>query len=52
MLGLTVRMKAIKLSAGLGVVTFEGPFGHVFFKGGHGDTTGNQTICLESGQRC
>ena len=45
-------MKAIKLSAGLGVITFEGPFGHAFFKGGHNDTTGNQTICVEQGRRC
>jgi CubicO group peptidase (beta-lactamase class C family) len=45
-------MKAIKLSAGLGVVTFEGPFGHAFFKGGHNDTTGNQAICVENGRRC
>ena len=45
-------MKAIKLSAGLGVITFEGPFGHAFFKGGHNDTTGNQAICVEKGRRC
>jgi CubicO group peptidase (beta-lactamase class C family) len=45
-------MKAIKLSAGLGVVTFEGPFGHAFFKGGHNDTTGNQAICVEKGRQC
>jgi len=45
-------MKAIKLSAGLGVITFAGPFGHAFFKGGHNDTTGNQAICVEKGRRC
>ena len=45
-------MSAIKLSAGLGVITFEGPFGHAFFKGGHNDTTGNQAICIENGRRC
>jgi len=45
-------MKAIKLSAGLGVITFEGPFGHAFFKGGHNDTTGNLAICVEKGRRC
>jgi CubicO group peptidase (beta-lactamase class C family) len=45
-------MEAIKLSAGLGVITFEGPFGHAFFKGGHNDTTGNQAICVENGRRC
>jgi CubicO group peptidase (beta-lactamase class C family) len=45
-------MKAVKLSAGLGVVTFEGPFGRGFFKGGHNDTTGNQAICVEKDRRC
>jgi CubicO group peptidase (beta-lactamase class C family) len=45
-------MNAIRLSAGLGVVTFEGPFGHAFFKGGHNDTTGNQAICVEKGRQC
>jgi CubicO group peptidase (beta-lactamase class C family) len=45
-------MKAIKLSAGLGVVIFEGPYGKAFFKGGHNDTTGNQMICLERHRRC
>jgi CubicO group peptidase (beta-lactamase class C family) len=46
------EMMAIKLSAGLGVVTFEGPFGRAFFKGGHNDTTGNQAICVEKDRRC
>jgi CubicO group peptidase (beta-lactamase class C family) len=45
-------MQAIKLSSGLGVVTFAGPFGHAFFKGGHNDTTANQAICVEKGRRC
>ncbi len=45
-------MTAIHLSAGLGVVTFDGPFGHAFFKGGHNDTTGNQAICVEKTRRC
>jgi CubicO group peptidase (beta-lactamase class C family) len=45
-------MTAIKLSAGLGVVTFEGRFGHAFFKGGHNDSTGNQAICVEKNRRC
>jgi CubicO group peptidase (beta-lactamase class C family) len=45
-------MTAIKLSAGLGVVTFEGPFGPAFFKGGHNDSTGNQAICVEKSRRC
>jgi CubicO group peptidase (beta-lactamase class C family) len=45
-------MTARKLAAGLGVVTFDGPFGHAFFKGGHDDITANQAICVEKGRRC
>ncbi|HYG49174.1 MAG TPA: serine hydrolase domain-containing protein [Allosphingosinicella sp.] len=40
------------LAAGLGVVTFEGPQGRGFFKGGHNDSTGNLWVCLERGRRC
>lgn len=40
------------LKAGLGVVTFTGPQGPGFFKGGHNDSTGNTMVCLERGQRC
>jgi CubicO group peptidase (beta-lactamase class C family) len=40
------------LAAGLGLVTFEGPQGRGFFKGGHNDSTGNMWVCLEKGQRC
>lgn len=40
------------LSAGLGVVTFEGPQGPGFFKGGHNDSTGNTMVCVERGRRC
>jgi CubicO group peptidase (beta-lactamase class C family) len=40
------------LAAGLGVVTFEGPQGRGFFKGGHNDSTGNIWVCLERGRRC
>jgi CubicO group peptidase (beta-lactamase class C family) len=41
-----------RLAAGLGVVTFEGPQGRGFFKGGHNDSTGNIWVCLERGRRC
>lgn len=41
-----------KLAAGLGVITFDGPQGRGFFKGGHNDSTGNMWICLEKGRRC
>ncbi len=40
------------LAAGLGVVVFNGPQGHGFFKGGHNDTTANTWVCVERGQRC
>ena len=42
----------IGLAAGLGVVVFDGPQGHAFFKGGHNDITDNQLICVERGERC
>lgn len=40
------------LAAGLGVVTFTGPQGRGFWKGGHNDSTGNIWVCLERGRRC
>ena len=40
------------LSAGLGVVVFDGPQGHGFYKGGHDGQTGNTMVCLETSQRC
>jgi CubicO group peptidase (beta-lactamase class C family) len=40
------------LQAGLGVVTFTGPQGPGFFKGGHNDSTGNTLVCVERGRRC
>ncbi len=40
------------LAAGLGVVTFSGPQGPGFQKGGHNDSTGNTWLCLEAGKRC
>ncbi len=44
--------KAIELSAGLGLVTFEGPLGHAFFKGGHDDSTANTAFCVDASRRC
>lgn len=41
-----------RLAAGLGVLTFNGPQGRGFFKGGHYDSTGNQWVCVERGRRC
>ena len=40
------------LAAGLGVVVFDGPQGHGFFKGGHDGQTANTLVCLERDQRC
>ena len=40
------------LAAGLGVVTFNGPQGRGFFKGGHNDSTANMWACVEKGRRC
>ena len=40
------------LYAGLGVVVFDGPQGHGFYKGGHDGQTANTMVCIEAGQRC
>jgi CubicO group peptidase (beta-lactamase class C family) len=40
------------LDAGLGVVVFDGPQGHGFYKGGHDGQTANTLVCLEHDQRC
>jgi CubicO group peptidase (beta-lactamase class C family) len=42
----------IGLAAGIGVVVFDGPQGHAFYKGGHNDITDNQLVCVEKGRRC
>ena len=46
------EMAPYRLSAGLGVISFESRFGPGFFKGGHNDWTGNQAICVERVKRC
>ncbi|UTW58669.1 beta-lactamase family protein [Kordiimonas sp. SCSIO 12603] len=46
------RAADINLSAGLGVITWKGPKGHYFSKGGHNDWTGNLVICEEESERC
>jgi CubicO group peptidase (beta-lactamase class C family) len=40
------------LYAGLGVVVFNGPEGHGFYKGGHDGRTANTMVCLERSERC
>lgn len=49
---LPVERRIPGLAAGLGVVTFVGPQGRGFFKGGHNDSTGNMWVCVEKRQRC
>lgn len=40
------------LAAGLGVITFTGPQGPGFFKGGHDGQTANTMVCIEKSKRC
>jgi CubicO group peptidase (beta-lactamase class C family) len=40
------------LYAGLGVIVFDGPQGHGFYKGGHDGQTANTLVCIEKSQRC
>jgi len=40
------------LYAGLGVITFDGPQGRGFFKGGHDEQTANTMVCVEKGSKC
>jgi CubicO group peptidase (beta-lactamase class C family) len=41
-----------KAKAALGVISFDGPQGQGWFKGGHNDTTANTLVCLTKKQRC
>ena len=49
---LPVDQRRADLAAGLGVVVFDGPQGHGFYKGGHNDSTANTWVCIEKGRRC
>lgn len=49
---LPVAERRPDLAAGLGLITFTGPQGRAFEKGGHNDTTGNSWICVEARQSC
>jgi CubicO group peptidase (beta-lactamase class C family) len=40
------------LYSGLGVIVFDGPQGHGFYKGGHDGQTANTLVCIEASQRC
>ncbi len=49
---LPVKEQRKDLAAGLGVVVFDGPQGHGFYKGGHDEQTANTMVCIEASQRC
>jgi CubicO group peptidase (beta-lactamase class C family) len=49
---LSVERQRKDLSAGLGVVTFDGPQGHGFFKGGHDGQTANMLVCIQKTKKC
>jgi hypothetical protein len=49
---LPVSKQRKDLYAGLGLIVFDGPKGHGFFKGGHDGQTANTMVCVEKTQRC
>jgi len=49
---LPVSKQRKDLYAGLGVIVFDGPQGHGFYKGGHDGQTANSMVCIESRKRC
>lgn len=49
---LPVNEQRKDLYAGLGVIVFDGPQGHGFYKGGHDGQTANTMVCLKTSQRC
>ena len=49
---LPVAHQRTDLFAGLGIVTFNGPQGAGFFKGGHDGQTANMLVCIEKARRC
>lgn len=51
-LDLPVSEQRKDLHAGLGVVVFDGPQGHGFYKGGHDGQTANSLVCIEKTKRC
>ena len=40
------------LQAALGLMTFSGPQGPAFIRGGHNDSTGNVWVCVQRARRC
>ena len=50
--GPNAERDAARTRAGLGWITFVGPQGRGFYKGGHDDQTDNTLVCLEKRRRC
>lgn len=48
----TDRYNSINLSTSVGSITFTGPQGFAFFKGGHNEKTDNQLLCLVDRNMC
>lgn len=44
--------RPVGVASSVGLITFTGPQGAAFFRGGHNDSTGNTLVCLEKGERC
>lgn len=49
---LSIGQRYKGLAVGTAVLTYQGPQGPVFEKGGHNDLTGNAMICVSRSQRC
>jgi len=49
---LPLNQRRPDLAAGLGVLSFNGPQGHGFMRGGHNEVTGNSWVCVERLRRC
>jgi CubicO group peptidase (beta-lactamase class C family) len=46
------RARPSAAAAALGVISFSGPQGPGWFKGGHNDSTANTLVCIERRKRC
>ena len=49
---LPVGQQRRDLHSGLGMIVFDGPQGHGFYKGGHDGQTANTMVCVEARRRC
>lgn len=46
------NMRRADLATSVALITFAGPQGRGFMRGGHNDTTGNIWVCIEARRRC